>query len=214
MLKQRAVKSKALVLTIDDGPGSNNTPTILKMLAEYNVKATFFISGSCIAGRENIIKQLYDQGHEVCSHGFNHLHHWKNSPYMCLSDIVKDWKAINSALNKEHGIYPFRPPYGRLNLISLLFLLIKKVPIVFWTINSGDRDPAKMYAEHIRTNDIRQVVEQTRKAGGGVLIAHDSDRKNPYVESFTVDCIRAEIIMAKKSGIAMITARQLLNYNK
>lgn len=214
MLKQRAVKHKALVLTFDDGPSIINTPTVLKMLAEYNVKATFFISGNCIAGCENIIKQIDEQGHEIGSHGFSHLHHWKNSPSMCLFDIIKGWKAIDSVLNRGHGTYPFRPPYGRLNLISLLYLLIKKIPIVFWTVDSGDRDPAKIHLRQQRNDDIRRVVEQIRKTEGGVLIAHDSERKNPYTASFTVDCIQAEIIMAKETGIKIITASQLLDYNK
>jgi peptidoglycan/xylan/chitin deacetylase (PgdA/CDA1 family) len=212
-LKNKVVSNKTLVLTLDDGP-CNNTLTILKMLAKYDVKATFFILGSCVVGHEKIIEQIYDQGHEICSHGFDHLNHLKRSPFMCLSDITKGWKAIDSALNRENGTYPFRPPYGKLNFISLMYLLIKKIPIVYWTLDSGDRDPKKNHLRVKRIDDIQRVIEQTAKTGGAVLLAHDSARKNPYTETFTGDCIKAEIIMAQKAGIEIMTARQLLNYNK
>lgn len=49
--------SKFVALTIDDGPSSKVTPQILDTLKKYNVKATFFLIGSQIAGNEKVLQR-------------------------------------------------------------------------------------------------------------------------------------------------------------
>ncbi|TFG90321.1 MAG: polysaccharide deacetylase family protein, partial [Candidatus Atribacteria bacterium] len=68
LLERRAIELESLVLTFDDGPGSSLTPAILNILAESKAKATFFLLGRNIAGREAIVRQIAEQGHDICSH--------------------------------------------------------------------------------------------------------------------------------------------------
>jgi len=58
---------KAMALTFDDGP-NEETEKLLDILKEEKVKATFFLVGSQIAGREHIVKRIIDEGHEVGVH--------------------------------------------------------------------------------------------------------------------------------------------------
>jgi peptidoglycan/xylan/chitin deacetylase (PgdA/CDA1 family) len=58
---------KAMALTFDDGP-NEETEKLLDILKEKNAKATFFIVGSRIAGRENIVKRIIDEGHDIGVH--------------------------------------------------------------------------------------------------------------------------------------------------
>jgi peptidoglycan/xylan/chitin deacetylase (PgdA/CDA1 family) len=116
-LNRRVVSSKALVLTFDDGPGWRITPVLLDMLAEYNVRATFFLLGRNIVGREAIVRRIAKEGHEICSHGYHHLHSWKVPPWKTLAGIKSGWRTIDAALDSDNRVYPFRPPYGKLNLI-------------------------------------------------------------------------------------------------
>jgi len=99
LLKRKAKKLNSLVLTFDDGPGSRLTPAILDILAEHKVKATFFVLGRSIVGREEIVRQIADQGHEICSHGYEHLHYWKVSQLRTTKDIKQGSSAINSVLD-------------------------------------------------------------------------------------------------------------------
>ena len=48
---------KAIYLTFDDGPTDSTTPYILDVLKKENVRATFFVIGKQIRGRENIIRR-------------------------------------------------------------------------------------------------------------------------------------------------------------
>ncbi len=58
-------------LTWDDGP-SQWTPAILDLLYDHDVHATFFVIGQHIAGRENILRRMVDEGHRVGNHTWTH----------------------------------------------------------------------------------------------------------------------------------------------
>lgn len=204
LLGQKAAKVRTLVLTFDDGPGDRLTPAILDVLVKNNAKATFFLLGRNITGREQIVRQIAAQGHEICSHGYDHLHHWKVSPVRALIDIKRGWQAIDKALGSNQGVYPFRPPYGRLNLPCLLYLLIAKAPIIYWTVVSGDTYPREK-------RDSKKGALEARKAGGAVLLAHDNDRINPDTESMVLESVRSALAMADEAGMKLVTISQLLD---
>jgi len=202
LLERKAKEHKALVLTFDDGPGSSLTPAILNMLGEGRARATFFLLGRNIAGREEIVRKIAEQGHDICSHGYDHLHSLKTSPFRVLSDIKRGWEAIDAALGTMRKTYPFRPPYGKLNIISLLYLLLKKVPIVYWSVDSGDtwRD----------MTDSLRVAQLAEKAGGAVSLAHDFDRKNENRSRYVIESVRAALAVAADKGMRVLTVSEFL----
>jgi peptidoglycan-N-acetylglucosamine deacetylase len=202
-LERKARGRRALVLTYDDGPSSSLTPAILKMLAESRAKATFFLLGRNIVGREAIVRQIVEQGHEVGSHGYDHPHYWKVSPFRALSDIKRGWEAIDAALGTTRRRYPFRPPHGKLNLICLLYLLARRVPIVYWSIVSRDTWPIKPEAT--------RVALLAEKAGGAVSLAHDFDPLDETSSRFVLESARSGLAMAKRKGMPVLTVSELLD---
>jgi peptidoglycan/xylan/chitin deacetylase (PgdA/CDA1 family) len=54
----KTTESSALVLTFDDGPGNRLTPANPGLLGEHKVKASFFLRGTDIIGREKIVRQI------------------------------------------------------------------------------------------------------------------------------------------------------------
>lgn len=203
MLKRKAVKSNALVLTLDDGPGDRLTPAILGILNEYNAKATFFLLGRNIAGREAIVRQIAAAGHEICSHGYDHLNCWKVSPFHAISDIKRGWEAIDKALGKKQRIYPFRPPGGKLNLFCLLYLWIHKTPIFYWTLVSGDTWP-------VGKRDSQRAALLASKTGGAVVLAHDFDRISNDIDKMVLDSISLSIVTARETGMKVMVLSELL----
>ena len=63
---------KAVALTFDDGPDPIHTPRILDILAENNIKATFFLIGSKIETYPELVKRIYKEGHIIGNHTFSH----------------------------------------------------------------------------------------------------------------------------------------------
>jgi peptidoglycan/xylan/chitin deacetylase (PgdA/CDA1 family) len=204
LLRRKAIRAKALVLTFDDGPGTKLTPILLDMLAENNVKATFFLLGKNIQGRETIVRQIAACGHEICSHGYKHIHYWKVSPFQALTDVKKGWEAIDSALRTQKTKYPFRPPYGKLNLVCLLYLLFHNVPIIYWTIDVMDT-----WASH--RHRMGRTASLVKKDGGAVTLAHDFDRSNSAVDDMVIKSICSTLRAAKELGLRTLTVSQLLN---
>jgi peptidoglycan/xylan/chitin deacetylase (PgdA/CDA1 family) len=207
LLKREATKAGALVLTFDDGPSSRLTLAIMKLLAEYNAKATFFLLGKNIAGRENIVRQLAKEGHQICSHGYDHLNHLKVSPMRVISDIRRGWQAIDTTIGVQGGTYPFRPPYGKMNLVSLFYLWAKKVPIIFWTVNSGDTWPTGK-------REVHKAAVSTRIDGGAIVLAHDFDRSSNETSNYVLESLRLSLVAAKESGMRICTVSQLIGQKK
>lgn len=91
-------KKKQMSLTFDDGPGIN-TPEILQILKEKNVKATFFISGSSASELKKTVKAVYDSGNEVANHTYSHVNFFKYK-----KDDIEE-KIKSEILKSENIIY-------------------------------------------------------------------------------------------------------------
>lgn len=201
-LARKAIKSKSLVLTFDDGPGNRLTPVILDILAKNKVKATFFLLGRNIHGRESLVQRIGAEGHEIGSHGYDHIHALKVLPWHSIADIKRGWQAIDDALGSQGSRYLFRPPNGKMNLVSLLYVWAKKVPIIYWTVNSGDTWlPEK--------RDIHRAAALTKRNGGGVILAHDFDRSTDKNDYYVLESLRLSLAVAKESGMQVCTVSQL-----
>lgn len=67
VLFQVSTQSKFIALTIDDAP-SEHTDEIMEVLKENGAKATFFVIGSQVPGREDILKRLVLNKNELGNH--------------------------------------------------------------------------------------------------------------------------------------------------
>ncbi|APH24655.1 TPA: polysaccharide deacetylase family protein [Clostridium botulinum] len=70
--KEDISDNKEVYLTFDDGPSDKTTENILDVLKENDVKATFFIIGKYIEGREDILKRIVKEGHSLGLHTYSH----------------------------------------------------------------------------------------------------------------------------------------------
>nr|WP_315115235.1 polysaccharide deacetylase family protein [uncultured Clostridium sp.] len=62
---------KVIYLTFDDGP-SVVTETVLDILKENDVKATFFLIGNQIEGYEDMVRRINKEGHSIGLHSYTH----------------------------------------------------------------------------------------------------------------------------------------------
>lgn len=186
ILKRKAVSQNRIFLTFDDGPGNRLTPQILSILSENNINATFFILGRNVSGREEILKCILKEGHSVASHSFSHLHAWKVLPWRLIDDIKQGYETLNNVLAAGHKKYVFRPPHGKLNLFSVLFLWWHRIPIIYWTIDSLDRAA-------IGKRNVNYAAERIRSDGGGVFLFHDFDRVTDQTDDYMLDSLKAMI---------------------
>jgi peptidoglycan/xylan/chitin deacetylase (PgdA/CDA1 family) len=203
LLRRRARKARAVVLTFDDGPGSRLTPAILRILAERKVKATFFLLGQKVGECQEVVRQIQEQGHEICSHGYSHNHMWRTGFWRAIQDIKRGRVAIDAVLGDHDGERPFRPPYGKLDLITLIYLWLTGVTVHYWTIDSTDTWMAA-------TADWSRAPNVIHRNGGGVILVHDFDRNSPDLEQAILDSINKVLDVARQDNLRVMTLSDLM----
>lgn len=67
----------------------NNTFRILDLFAQHNVKATFFTLGWVAERYPEIVKRIVSEGHELASHGYEHIRVTEQTPEQFRVDIRK-----------------------------------------------------------------------------------------------------------------------------
>ncbi|MCE1168104.1 MAG: polysaccharide deacetylase family protein [Sphingobacteriia bacterium] len=162
-LIHKKTKRKSIYLTFDDGPIPEVTPTVLKILRERNIKATFFCVGENIVKHRNVYDQVISEGHSVGSHTFHHLNGFKTNCKTYTNDAQKAAKLVSGNL--------FRPPYGRITFCQYLSLR-PKFKIVLWSILSGD-----YLADFTSQDCINTVLLNIKK--GDIIVFHDSIKAAP-----------------------------------
>lgn len=203
-LKRSAARGGRLVLTFDDGPGSRLTPAILDLLRDAGGKATFFLLGRNIAGREELVRRIAADGHEIGSHGYDHLDYWKIGPGRTLRDIRRGWQAIDRALGRHDGVYTFRPPYGKLNLAGLVYLWMHRVPLVYWTHDAGDTRAAG-------PRQTQGYWSAENMPDGAVVLIHDFDRTSSHIDDRITATVRGLLDRATERGMQVTTVSELLS---
>ncbi len=106
-------RSGAVALTFDDGPDPLTTPQLMKLLADHNVKATFFVVGSEVRKHPELLHMILDQGHEIGNHSGSHDVFLM---FRGLDYIRREITECQETL-AAFGIRPvaFRPPVGVTN---------------------------------------------------------------------------------------------------
>ena len=106
-------EKKQAFLTFDDGP-SVVTPTILDVLKQENVKASFFVLGSNVQAMPETVKRIYEEGHYIANHGYSHVYSSiYSSPEAVLEEYNKCNDAVKNAINvPEYNSHLFRFPGG------------------------------------------------------------------------------------------------------
>jgi len=192
--RRKAINAKSIYLTFDDGPGNRLTPQILHILKDNGIKATFFLLGRNIVGRENLVKTIVNDGHLIASHSYSHCHAWKAFPRKVLIDINKGWKTINNVMSVENRKYYFRPPCGKMNLISFIYLLWHRTPIIFWTIDSLDTWPHNK-------RSVEYAAQKIKQEKGGIVLFHDFDRATNQTDDYVLESLNRVIEEAKGMGL-------------
>jgi peptidoglycan-N-acetylglucosamine deacetylase len=171
-----ANESGKTFLTFDDGPEKLNTGLILDLLKRYGIRATFFVLGAKVEENLSLTQRIINEGHMIGIHGYNHLHPWKILPWRGMLDLSQGKKLLEN--NGIKTIY-IRPPYGKLNLFSLIYILINHLTFVHWNIDPEDYNQSDSItlSEHLKN----------RVQSGKVVLLHDGRCSGTFPGNVTVD---------------------------
>lgn len=161
-------KSKAeqvVYLTFDDGPIPDVTEWVLDVLAQHQIKATFFCIGDNIRKHPAVFQRTLAEGHQVGNHTFNHLKGWKTSLQDYLANTQLGQQEIEKHLKQPTRL--FRPPYGKLTKQQGKKLVDAGYEVIMWSIITKDYE-ANLHPQACLKRTLKRVK------AGSIIVFHDS----------------------------------------
>ena len=189
---------KVIYLTFDDGPGPH-TPRLLNILAQYNVKATFFVVGTA---NLNYLDDIVNGGHSIAIHTNTHDY---AEIYASEEAFFADLNAIHQKILDRTGVDTklMRFPGGSSNSVSkkycqgIMTSLTKAVEAqgyryFDWNVDSKDAGGAKT-AEEVFQN----VINGVSKRNVSVVLQHD-------IWGYSVDAVESIIVWGLSNGYTFL----------
>lgn len=103
----------ALLLYLHAPWGAEDTDTLLEILKNNDVKATFFLCGYWVDKYPEEVKKIYEAGNDIGNHSNTHPHSSQLSLEENKKNIMECHNKIKALLNIDPILY--RPPFGEYN---------------------------------------------------------------------------------------------------
>ncbi len=110
LIRRQGFRDHCIALTFDDGPSGDFTPRILDALRELRAPATFFVIGENAERHPDLIRRMWDEGHEIGNHTYTH----PNLAAIPARQVDLELNATQRVLQADlgHSSLLFRPPYN------------------------------------------------------------------------------------------------------
>lgn len=193
--------SKRVALTYDDGPNDPHTLHLLDILARHNVRATFFIIGKFAKERPDLVRKVFEAGHDVGNHTYSH----PNLIFRSGAETAREVGRCDAAIEDAIGARPslFRPPFGGRRPATLRAVASAGKTPIMWSISGHDW--SAISAPQI----VQEVSRQIR--GGDVILLHDGDHLRFGADrSYTVQATDALLRRYKGEGYEFVTVAEMM----
>lgn len=172
-------------LTFDDGC-SEQTDRILDILAQYGVKATFFVTKQ--DGEENAARyrRIVAEGHSIGLHSVSHNY---KTVYASLESYISDVEGIRQFVLDTTGVdsYLYRFPGGSSNTVSqfpvedcIRYLKQNGYRYYDWNIDTSDAVNHRMTAQELAGKALGPAIDKYHNC---VILMHDSGSQTTTVEA-------------------------------
>ncbi|WP_353568912.1 polysaccharide deacetylase family protein [Haloferula sargassicola] len=189
-----SVSEPYVAMTFDDGPHPQNTPRLLDMLRDRNIKATFYVIGRNVDLYPSVVRRIVAEGHEIGNHTYTHRNLTKLGHDAVLSELNK----TRDAIVKAAGVQPrtMRPPYGALLQTQREWIRSELgYPTILWSVDPRDwqRPGPSVVTSRILSG----------ATPGAIILSHD-------LHAPTVDAMPATLDGLLRKGYKFVTVSQLL----
>jgi peptidoglycan/xylan/chitin deacetylase (PgdA/CDA1 family) len=140
---------RGVLITIDDGPDPHDTPRLLDLLDEHQVKAVFFMIGEKVAAHPELAREVVRRGHAIGNHTMSHPQatFWCAGPWRTRREISECQRVIKETT----GVAPewFRAPVGHRNLFTHPVAAMLGMKVMAWNrrgFDAVEKDAGKVLA--------------------------------------------------------------------
>ncbi len=189
---------KVIAITFDDGPHPENTPRLLDMLKEREIKATFYVVGNMVKYNPQLLRRMIEEGHEIGNHTVSH------GTLSRMSDeaLITELRAAHDQIVNETGVVPrtMRPPGGAIkNDQKKVVMEALGYPTILWSVDPEDwkrPGPAVVTSRLV-----------SGAAPGGILLVHDLHKP-------TVDAMPSTFDQLLAQGYEFVTVSELIELDE
>lgn len=192
---------KKVAITFDVAWGTQNIDEIISILEKHNIKATFFLVGSWIDDNEELVKKLYDNGHEIGNHSNTHANLKEISDEDIINEIEITTEKISNITGEKTDL--FRPPFGDVDDKSMEICENLGYKVIKWDVDSLDwkevgpnhviervvkgSQPGSIVLFHANASDVGNYLDDiiNRLEKNGYEIVKVSDLI--YKENYSID---------------------------
>lgn len=160
---------KTVAVSFDAAWGNEDTQTLIDILDQYQVHATFFVVGDWAERYPDSVKALADAGNEVMNHSSHHAHFSQLSS----DEIRRDLQECNDRVSAVTGVAPtlFRCPYGEYDDHVIQAVQDAGMTAIQWDVDSLDW-------KGISSDEIQsRVLKNVRP--GSIILFHNAAEHTP-----------------------------------
>jgi peptidoglycan/xylan/chitin deacetylase (PgdA/CDA1 family) len=182
-----------VALTIDDGPDSRSTPLILEELRRHGARATFFLIAERVRGREQLVRMLTEEGHELGNHGTRDRPAIRSSPGAFEDDLL----AADRVLARFGTVSWVRPGSGWYSREMIEIIERHGYRCALGSVYPYDAAiPSRALAARFILRNVRP---------GGILILHDGDGRGRR----TAGVLRDVLPELRRRGYRVVSLSEL-----
>ncbi|WP_239614045.1 polysaccharide deacetylase family protein [Cohnella mopanensis] len=201
LIYDKETDKKEIALTFDDWGTDYTITKILDILAEHDVKATFFLRAKGVEANPNLARAMIEGGHDVANHSYTHPVVTTLSAEALQEDVVKAHQVITEAIQQQPTML-FRPPTGEIDdQTAKVIAAIGYPDIALYDVTTFDWD-SKNSAEDI----VNSIMKQTEN--GSVILLHMLD------DIHTIEALPTAIERLKEKGFTFVKMADLIGLKK
>jgi peptidoglycan-N-acetylglucosamine deacetylase len=165
--------ARGVALTFDDGPDPASTPRVLEVLADADIKATFFVIGHKAERHPELVQAICDGGHGIGIHSYRHERLMSlRSPKHVRRDLERALAVVTEIVGLKPRL--FRAPIGHVSPAMARAGNELDLHFVGWTVRGVDGwSGAK--ADDVADRVIRKLDD------GAIVLMHDASERGDFV---------------------------------
>lgn len=182
-------------ISFDAAWGNQDTQTLLDILSDHQVKATFFMTGGWVEAYPDDVKKIYEAGHDLGNHSENHKHMSQLSKEEQTRELMTVHNRVKELTGYEMTL--FRPPYGDYNNQVISNARENGYYPIQWDVDSLD------WKDYGAESIIQKVTEHKHLGNGSIILCHNGAK-------YTKDALDQLLTVLKEKGYEFVPISQLI----
>ena len=185
-------ESNKISLMINVYWGTEYLDDMLEILDRYEVKTTFFVGGTWAVKESDMLKKMYDAGHEIGNHGYSHKDQDKLNREQNKNEILTTHTLVNDLIGVNMDL--FAPPSGAYNKTTVEVATELGYKMIMWTrdtVDWRDKDEEVIY---------KRAIKDAK--GGDLILMHPT--------ACTLLALERIIVSLQEQGFVLTTVSENL----